>query len=60
MNHECKSRLNEDVCNSKLNWNHDECLCEHKQLNDWNSCKTGYMQNPCKCDCECNQVCEID
>ena len=26
----CKCRLNESICNSKLNWNH---ACEHEILN---------------------------
>ena len=36
---ECKYRLNENVCNSEQKWNHDECKCECKELDNWSSCK---------------------
>ena len=35
----CKCGLNENVCNSKQKWNHDECWCERKELDDCISCK---------------------
>ena len=38
MNRECvrlSMVLNESVCNSKQKWNHDECWCECKELDDW-------------------------
>ena len=40
---ESKCRLNESVCNSKQKWNYDECWCECKELDDWGSCKKGYL-----------------
>ena len=57
---ECKCVLNERVCNSKQNWNHNECRCECKELDGWSSCKDDYMWNPSTCDCECNKACKID
>ena len=41
--HECACGLNESGCNSKEKWNHDECLCKCKELEDWSSCKVTYM-----------------
>ena len=35
----CKYGLNDNVCNSNQKWNHDECWCERKELDDWSSCK---------------------
>ena len=40
---ECKCGLNESVYNSKQKWNHNECRCECKEFNDWNSCKEVYL-----------------
>ena len=40
---EYKCGLNETVCNSKQKWNHDECWCECKELDDSSSCKYHYM-----------------
>ena len=40
---ETKCRSNGSVCNSKQNWNYDECWCEYKELDDWSSCKDDYM-----------------
>ena len=31
---ECKCGLNESVCNSNQKWNHAECRCECKELDD--------------------------
>ena len=31
---ETKCRSNGSVCNSKQNWNYDECWCEYKELDD--------------------------
>ena len=53
-------QLNESVCNSNQKWNHDQCWCKCKQLDDWSSCKDVYMWNPRTCDCECNKACKID
>ena len=36
---ECNCGLQESACDSKQNWNHDECWCEC----DWSSCKNYYM-----------------
>ena len=47
-------------CNSKQKWNHDEYQCECTELNDWGSCKNGYIWNPSTCDCECNKACNIN
>ena len=44
---------------SKQKWNHDECWCECKELDDWSSCKDDYMGNPSKRNCECNKACSI-
>ena len=41
-------------------WNHKECWCECKELDEWNSCKDEYMWNPSACDCECNKARKID
>ena len=41
-------------------WNHNECWCECKKLDDWGPCKNDYMRNPRTCDCECNKACKID
>ena len=32
---DCKCILNEGVCNSKQKWNHNECWCNCKELDDW-------------------------
>ena len=32
---DCRSRLNGSACNSKQKYNHDECLCECKELDDF-------------------------
>ena len=48
---ECKCRLNKSECNSKQKWNHNECRCECKELDDWGSCKNDYMWNPSTCVC---------
>ena len=53
---EWKCRLYESVCNSKQKWNHDDCQCECKELDDWGSCKNIYMWNPSTCDCQCNET----
>ena len=57
---ECKCELNESVCNSKQEWNHDECQCECKGLDDWSSCEDDYIQNPSTCGCECNKAFRIN
>ena len=44
----------------KQKWNHDECCCECKELDDWCSCKNYCKWNPSTCDCECYKVCKID
>ena len=36
---ECIWGLNESACNSKQKWNHNECRCECKELDDWGFCK---------------------
>ena len=56
----CKCRLDESVCNSKQKWNHDECRCEYKELDDWSSYKDDYRWNLITCDFECNKACKID
>ena len=47
---ESKCGLNESVCNSKQKWNHNKYRCECKELDDWSSCKKGYVWNHSKCD----------
>ena len=44
----------------KEKWNHDECRCDCKELDDWCFCKNDYMWNPSARDCECNKACKID
>ena len=55
-----KCRLNESVCNSEQKWNHNECRCECKELDDWDFCKNDYMWNPSRRNCECNKACKSD
>ena len=57
--YESKCRLNENVWITKQKWNHDECQCECKELDDWSSCKKGYLWNPSTCDCECDKAYKI-
>ena len=57
---ECKCGLNESVCNSRQNWNRNECKCECKELDAWTYCKDDCMWDPSTCDCECNKPCKID
>ena len=40
---EGKCRLNKSVCNSKQKWNHNECQCDSKELDDWGSCENNNM-----------------
>ena len=56
---EWKCGLNESVCSSKQKWNHDECRCDCKELDNWCSWVKGYMWNLSTCDCECNKACKI-
>ena len=51
--------MNENVCNSKQKWNHNEFCCECKELDHWGSCKNDYLWNPSTCDCECNKASKI-
>ena len=58
---ECTCGLNESVCNSKQRFNHDECWCNCKELDDWGFCKNDYVNmNLSRCDCECNKACKTD
>ena len=52
---ECNRRLNESVCNPKQKWNHNECPCECKELDEWGSCTNDYVRYPSTCDFECNK-----
>ena len=56
----CESVKNETVSNSKQKWNHNECQCECKKLDDWGYCEKGYMMTPSTCNCKCSQACKID
>ena len=57
----CKYGLNENVCNWKRpKWNYNECWCDCKELDDWDSCENGYMWNRSACDYDCNKACKID
>ena len=29
-------------------------------MDDYSSCKDGYILNPSTCDCKCNKACQID
>ena len=55
-----KCGFNGRVCNLKKKWNHDECRCEFKQLDDWAFCKDDYMWNPNNFECECNKTWKLD
>ena len=57
---ECKCVLKESACNLKRKWNHDECWCGCKGLDDRNPCIDDYMWNPSTCDCEYNKAWKID
>ena len=57
---ECKCGSNENVCNSKQKWNHDECCCECKELDYCSFCKNDYMWNPSTGDCEYNKAFKIE
>ena len=57
---ERKCGLNESGCNSKQKWNHNECRCECKELDDWGTCKNGYTWKRSICDCECNKAWKSD
>ena len=48
----CKCGLNETLCNSNEKWDHDECWCKCKELDDWSSCRDDYMWNPSTCNWE--------
>ena len=57
---ECKWGLNKSVCDSMQNWNHDECGCWYRELDDYIFCKDDYIWNTTTSDFECNKACEID
>ena len=57
---DCKCGSNKSVWNSKQKWNHNECWCEFKKVDDWSSCKYDFMWNPSVFNCECNKACKID
>ena len=57
---ECKCGLNESICISKQKWDHDDCQCECKELDDWGSCEKRYLWNPSTCGCDSNKVSKID
>ena len=57
---ECKCGLNKNVFDWKQKWNHDECWCQCKGLNDWSPCKACCMWNPSTYDCECKKTCQTD
>ena len=57
---ECKCGLKESVYNSKQKWNHNECSCECKELDDLSSCKNDYMRNLSICEWEYDKACKID
>ena len=44
----------------KWKWSQHQCRCESKGLDDWGSCKKGYIWSPSTCDCECDKKCKID
>ena len=56
----CKCRFNESVWNSQRKWNHDACLCDCKELDDWISFKVDFKWNHSTCDCDCDKACKID
>ena len=50
-------RLGGIICNSKQQWNEDECRCECKELVDKGACGKRLIWNPINCKCECNKSC---
>ena len=42
----CNCKLNENVCNSRQQWNCNECWCQWKELDDQGSCERNYIWNP--------------
>ena len=52
--------MNKFGCNSQQKWNHDECRCECKELDDWSSWKNDYIWNFSTCGWKCNKACKID
>lgn len=51
--YKCKCRLNQNLCNTKQKWNHDNCRCECKESTYSNFCEKGYMWNFSTCQCTC-------
>ena len=49
--------MNEGLCNSKQEWNHDECRFKCKELDVWSSYRDG---NPSACKGDCTKACNID
>lgn len=55
----CKCRLNQNTCKIKHKWNLNIWRYEYKEPINWGSCNKIYMWNPCKCDCELDETCEM-
>ena len=49
--------MNEGLCNSKQEWNHDECQFKRKELDVWSSYRDG---NPSTCKCDYTSACNFD
>ena len=47
-------------CNLRQKWDHDDCRCKCREIDDWSSCKSDYRWNPSTSDCECNKASKID
>ena len=57
---ECKSGLYQSACDSKQKWNHNECQCEYKEIDNLDFCESDYMWKPSTYDCGCNKACKTD
>ena len=57
---ECEFKCgSNERCSSKEKWNHDDCQCGRKELNNWSLCKCDYLWNPNAFDCEySNKTCK--
>ena len=52
--------MNENICNSKQKWNHDEYRCDWKESDICSSFKNDCLWYPSRCDYRCSKICKID
>ena len=60
MNYASVNEIDESVCSSNQKWNHDECWCDCKKIDDWGSHEKGCVWNPRTCDCKRIKICKIN